>query len=390
MNSTEVTRTLRLRLKDKHSAFLREQAREVNFVWNYCNELSYTILQREGRFCSNVDLDKLTAGATKVGLSLHSQTVQAISKELVTRRKQFKKAKLRWRVSGGSRRSLGWIPLKASAIRYKGGQVWYAGRPLSLWDSYGLADYELGPGSFSEDSRGRWYLNVVVKVMCRPSAGTAAVGIDLGLKTAATASTGQKADGGFYRTLEEKLRIAQRAHKKQRVKAIHAKVANQRKDLLHKFSSTLVAENAAIFVGDVASTALVKTKMAKSTLDAGWSLLKTMLEYKCQQAGVIFMEVNEAYTTQACSCCGAISASSPKGRPGLRIREWTCCDCGAVHDRDINAAKNILARGLARLAAAQTGSAQHLAAVAKRRAETSGLQLSGPRASDCDVWSCKH
>lgn len=164
MSSDVVTRTLRLRLKDKHAALLCEQAREVNFVWNYCNELSYKILQREGRFCSNVDLDKLTSGATKEGISLHSQTVQAISKELVTRRKQFKKAKLRWRVSRGSKRSLGWIPFKAPAIRYKGGQVWYAGRPLSLWDSYGLQHYELGAGSFSEDSRGRWYLNVTVKI----------------------------------------------------------------------------------------------------------------------------------------------------------------------------------------------------------------------------------
>ena len=119
---------------------------------------------------------------------------------------------------------------------------------------------------------------------------------------------------------------------------------------MHQFSSQLVRENAAIFVGDVASAKLVKTKMAKSTLDAGWAMLKTMLETKSRQAGIVFMEVNEAYSTQTCSCCGSIPASSPKGRAGLGIREWTCSDCGAVHDRDVNAAKNILARGLARLA----------------------------------------
>ena len=103
-------------------------------------------------------------------------------------------------------------------------------------------------------------------------------------------------------------------------------------------------------MGDVASAKLVKTKMAKSTLDAGWSSLKTMLEYKSHQAGIVFMEVNESYTTQTCSCCGSIPASSPKGRAGLRIREWTCSDCGAEHDRDVNAAKNILAAGHRRLA----------------------------------------
>ncbi len=134
------------------------------------------------------------------------------------------------------------------------------------------------------------------------------------------------------------------------MRAIHAKIANQRKDVLHKFSTRLVQDNAAIFVGDVASAKLVKTKMAKSTLDAGWSMLKTMLEYKSHQAGIVFEVVNESYTTQTCSCCGSIPASSPKGRAGLRIREWTCSDCGAVHDRDVNAAKNILAAGHRRLA----------------------------------------
>jgi len=103
-------------------------------------------------------------------------------------------------------------------------------------------------------------------------------------------------------------------------------------------------------VGDVASSKLVKTKMAKSTLDAGWSQLKTMLEQKCQRAGVVFEVVNERYTTQTCSCCGSISAGSPKGRAGLRIREWTCVDCGTAHDRDVNAARNILAAGHRRLA----------------------------------------
>ena len=150
--------------------------------------------------------------------------------------------------------------------------------------------------------------------------------------------------------MEQKLGIAQRAGKKDRVRAIHIKIKNQRKDMLHKFSTALVQEYGGIFVGNVSSKKLVKTKMAKSTLDAGWSGLKTMLEYKCHQAGVVFAEVNEAYSTQTCSCCGVISDSSPKGRTGLGIREWTCVDCGSIHDRDQNAAKNILAVGLGRLA----------------------------------------
>ena len=144
--------------------------------------------------------------------------------------------------------------------------------------------------------------------------------------------------------------VAQRTNKKLEVKNIHAKIKNRHKDELHQFSTMLTQEYGAIFVGNVSSSKLVKTKMVKSTLDAGWSSLKTMLEYKSRQAGVIFEEVNEAYSSQICSSCGEISDNSPKGRAGLRIREWICSDCGSVNDRDLNAARNILVLGHERLA----------------------------------------
>ena len=354
MHSMDYTKTLRLRIKDKHAKVLAVMARQVNQVFNFCNETSHRAIRERHQWLSGYDLQKLTNGFSKCdGVLIGSPTVQQVCEDYAKARKQFKKAKLRWRVSNpqSSKYSLGWVPFKARALQYKAGQIVFAGHRFSLWDSYGLADYELRAGSFSQDSRGRWYLNVVVKVQAKASAATAAVGIDLGLKEAAVTSTGERIEGRFYRKLECKLGIAQRAHKKHRVKAIHAKIANQRKDLLHQFSTALVKQNAAIFVGDVSSAKLVKTKMAKSTLDAGWAMLKTMLEYKSHQAGIVFEVVNESYTTQTCSCCGVISVSSPKGRAGLRIREWTCSECGAVHDRDVNAARNILAAGHRRLAA---------------------------------------
>ena len=350
----DCTKTLRLRIKDKHRSVLAAMAREVNQVWNFCNETSHRAIRERRQWLSGYDLQKLTNGFSKCeGVQIGSPTVQQVCEDYAKARKQFKKSKLRWRVSNpqSSKYSLGWIPFKARALQYKAGQIQFAGQRFNLWDSYGLADYEMRAGSFSQDSRGRWYLNVVVKVQAKASAGTASVGIDLGLKEAAVTSTGERIEGRFYRKLECQLGIAQRAHKKNRVKAIHAKIANQRKDLLHQFSTKLVRENAAIFVGDVASSKLVKTKMAKSTLDAGWSMFKTMLEYKSHQAGIVFEVVNESYSTQTCSCCGTIPASSPKGRAGLRIREWTCSECGTAHDRDTNAAKNILAAGHRRLAA---------------------------------------
>ena len=353
----DCTKTLRLRIKDKHANVLCQMARQVNQVFNFCNESSHRAIRERHQWLSGYDLQKLTNGFSKCeGILIGSPTVQQVCEDYAKARRQFKKAKLRWRVSNpqSSKYSLGWIPFKARALQYKAGQIVFAGQRFSLWDSYGLADYELRAGSFSQDSRGRWYLNVAVKVQTKASTGTASVGIDLGLKETAVTSTGERIEGRFYRKLECKLGMAQRAHKKQRVKAIHAKIANQRKDLLHQFSTKLVRENAAIFVGDVASEKLVKTKMAKSTLDAGWSMLRTMLEYKSHPAGIVFEVVNESYTTQTCSCCGAVPASSPKGRAGLGIREWICSECGTAHDRDINAAKNILAAGHRRLAAGIT------------------------------------
>ena len=97
-----------------------------------------------------------------------------------------------------------------------------------------------------------------------------------------------------------------------------------------------------------------KTQMAKSALDAGWAMLKTMWEYKSHQAGVVFEVVNESHSTQTCSCCGAIPARGPKGGAGLGIGEWICSECGTGHDRDTNAAKNILAARHRRLAAGIT------------------------------------
>lgn len=344
-------KTLKLRIKDKHSNTLNQLAREVNFVWNYVNDLCFKHLQRQGQFFSAYDVAKYTAGASKE-LNLHSQTVQAVTEELVTRRKQFKKAKLRWRVSNpkSPKRSLGWIPFKKSALKYQNGQVKYGNTWFGLWDSYGVSQYNVKTGSFVQDARGRWYVCLVVDNAPQiKSQGKAAIGIDLGLEYLATCSDGtQLAAPKIYRQYEQKLGLAQRARNKNRIRAIHAKIKNSRQDGLHQFSTRLVKTHAAIIVGDVSSSKLVKSKMAKSVLDAGWSSFKTMLKYKCENAGVWFQEVNEAYTTQTCSCCGS-RCNSPKGRAGLGIREWTC-ECGVTHDRDINAAKNILALGHERLA----------------------------------------
>lgn len=349
-----VIKTLSVRVRDKHAKILSRMSFEVNQVWNAANaetaEWSYIPVPEVGYIRNNITaftLQKQLKGIKKErGFIIHSATVQEVIAVHHKSRKQFKRDKLRWRVSGGSRRSLGWVPFKSGAAQWKNGQVYLAGHYFKVWDSYGLSRYDFRSGSFSQDARGRWYFNAVVEVPVQNSEGNGQIGIDLGLKTTATCSDGTVLErGDFYRNMEEKLGKAQRANKKKQVKNIHAEIKNKRKDTLHKFSNKLVKENNLIVVGNVSSSKLAKTKMAKSVLDAGWSMLKTQLDYKSKGMRVAFVEVNESYTTQSCSCCGCISSSSPKGRAGLEIREWECAECGAELDRDINAARNILRKG---------------------------------------------
>jgi putative transposase len=359
---TEAVQTLKLRVKDKHAKALLAMARDVNTVWNFCNETQYRSLKR---YCnrpkvwlSGFDLINLTAGFVKCdGVVAGAVTVQETCQEFAARLKQFKKQKLNWRVSDrkSAKYSLGWVPFRKSAIKYRNGLLRFHGIDIGLWDSYGLSKYELLSGSFNEDSRGRWYVNIAVKVQVeekRVPDGATSIGIDLGLKTMATYSDGTTFDmPRWYRQSEQRLGIAQRANKKRRVKSIHAKIANQRKDAIHKETSALIKKHAAIFVGNVNAKALAKTSMAKSVNDAAWTQFRTQLKYKAIRQCVVFEEVNEAFSSQTCSSCGTLPDSRPKGIAGLGIRRWTCSDCGAEHDRDVNAAKNIARLGHQALAA---------------------------------------
>ena len=216
-----------------------------------------------------------------------------------------------------------------------------------MWDSYNLALYTINTCELVQDSRGHWYACVTVKEFPKTTCGTEQVGIDLGCRDSATTSNGEVLKTKVTQQYAKKLGIAQRAKNKQSVKAIHAKIKNTRQDLIHKFTTNLTKTNKIIIIGKLQSKSFTSTKLAKSVYDAGWFEIKRQLAYKCENAGCYYVEVNESYTTQTCSCCGS-RQNSPKGRTGLGIREWLC-ECGVTHDRDINAAKNILALGLERL-----------------------------------------
>ena len=316
----------------------------MNVVWNFCNETQLKARRWNKVWPNYATLCELTAGSTRE-LNLHSQTVQAVCQEYEARRRAARKAKLRWR----GKRSLGWVPFKKVGVKVNGSTVRYGGETFRYWRSRPI-EGTLKTGSFSQDARGRWYVNFQCEVEATPpSQRTAAIGIDLGLKDFATLSTGEKIEAPrLYRELEEKLASAQRARDKDRIKAIHAQIANCRKDFLHKLSTRLVNEYGAIFVGNVNASKLIRTRMAKSILDAGWSAFRTLLRYKAISHRVVFEEVDEAFSTRTCSECGALSG--PKGIAGLGIRDWACTECGVHHDRDVNSAKLILALGCQRLA----------------------------------------
>jgi IS605 OrfB family transposase len=337
--------TYRYRIKDKHASRLDAQARAVNFVFNYCNETQKKAAQSGRKWLSGFDLWKLVAGCTKEGLDLHSHSAMRVCVQYERSRKQHKKPWLKWR----SKRSLGWVPFNTGHVQLRDGGFVFRGERYDVWLHRPLPEgTKIGAGSFSQDTRGRWYINCPVEVAEATQAPLKHAGLDLGLKDLATLSTGEKIEAPqLYRASEEKLATAQRRRKSKRVKAIAAKIANRRKDFLHKASTKLAKKYGLIVVGNVSSTKLTQTSMAKSVLDAGWSSFKDMLSWKLRlRSGGILLEVNERLTSQTCSECGSLPPSRPKGIAGLSNRMWSCDDCGADHDRDVNAARNILAIGL--------------------------------------------
>jgi putative transposase len=208
------------------------------------------------------------------------------------------------------------------------------------------------------DAVGRYHASFVVEVADQPlPPADREVGIDLGLAHFAVLSDGTKVDAPrIARKAAAKLRRAQkelarrqngsanREKSRRKVARCHARVADTRRDWLHKLSTTIVQENQLVAVEDLAVSGLARTRLARSVNDAGWSTFVAMLEYKARRAGRAFVRVDRWFpSTRACSACGTIGEAKP-----LHVRVWIC-GCGARHDRDVNAARNILAAGRAAL-----------------------------------------
>jgi putative transposase len=343
------TRTVKLKVRPESYGWLSAAAIEVNQTFNFCNEASWLAITRTDRkrkWLSGFDLCSLTAGASKYFERIGADTIQRVCIEYAQRRAQCRRRKLRWRVSRGARRSLGYVPFKAASLKRKGRALRFCGKTFRVFEAERLEGVTWQQGCFAQDAVGDWWLCLPVEYEAEPKvAPDEWVGIDLGLKEIAVASEGERLEcGRFYRSLEAKIAQAQRRGHRRQAKRLHRKATRRRADALHNFSREIVNRYQYIVVGDVSSLKLVKTRMAKSVLDSSWGMLKRMLQYKGEHAGRSVVVVSERNTTRACSFCGTLSG--PAGKDMLGVRQWECSECGAEHDRDENASRNILLAGL--------------------------------------------
>ena len=214
----------------------------------------------------------------------------------------------------------------------------------------------------SKERSGEYYASVLCEIeQPEPLPATdKVVGIDLGLHDLIVCSDGERVEAPkYFRKSEQKLARIQRVfsrtqkgsngHEKARLKVArcHQKIKNQRNDFLQKLSTKLIRENQVICLEDLSVKGMERNKkLAKSVTDASFSMFVSMLEYKAEWYGRKVVKIDRFYpSTQLCSGCG-YKNESIKGLSGLKFREWTCPECGEVHDRDLNAARNILKEGL--------------------------------------------
>ncbi|MFF3612208.1 RNA-guided endonuclease InsQ/TnpB family protein [Streptomyces sp. NPDC002580] len=247
------------------------------------------------------------------------------------------------------------------AFRYRDGRLTLARmrEPLDIVWSRPLPEgARPSTVTVSQDAAGRWFVSLLCDDTITPApAATAAVGIDAGITSLVTLSTGEKITNPRHER-RDRARLAKaqrelsrkapgdgvnRAEARRKVAEIHARITDRRRDHLHKLTTRLVRENQTVVIEDLTVRNLVKNHgLARAISDAAWRELRTMLEYKCAWYGRELVVIDRWFpSSKLCGACGTIRAKLP-----LNVREWTC-ECGTVHDRDANAAQNILAAGLA-------------------------------------------
>jgi putative transposase len=231
------------------------------------------------------------------------------------------------------------------------------GEPLNIvWDRPLPDDAESTSVTVSKDRAGRYFISILVKTDIQPlPAIDMQVGIDVGIKTLATLSDGQKLENPRHLIRKERrLKIRQRrlsrktkgSNNRKKAKLVvakqHAKIADTRKDYLHKFTTKVIRENQAIFVEGLNVAGMMKSgNLAKHVGDAAWGEMFGQFDYKAKWYGRTYLELDRFFpSSKLCNACGHLLIKLP-----LSIREWDCPKCSAHHDRDENASINIKLAG---------------------------------------------
>lgn len=333
----------------------RQQARESGEPYISDGELSKRVITEAKRTPERAWLGEVSAVVLQQALADLNAAYRNFFTSLTGKRKGRRVAPPRFRSRKDNRQAIRFTKNARFAVLPNGRlRLPKIGDVQVRWSR----DLPAEPSSVTiiRDSAGRYFASFVVQTTDEPlPAADAEVGIDLGLTHFAVLSDGTKVTAPqFLRRAARKLRKLQKTlSRKQRgsnnrkkaviaVAKAHARVADTRRDWQHKLSTRIIRENQAVYVEDLCVTGLARTRLAKSVHDAGWASFAGMLEYKAARYGRTFAKIDRfAPTSQACSACGRVDGPKP-----LSVRSWTC-PCGAAHDRDVNAAKNILAAGRA-------------------------------------------
>lgn len=350
----------------EQETLLRRTLGCVRLVFNKALDVRSTAWATESKSISYLQTSALLTGWKKqddlaflnevssVPLQQTLRHLQTAFSNFFNKRAQYPKFK--------KKRNGGSAEFTSSAFRFRDGQVFLAKckEPLPIrWSRQLPVGAKPSTVTVSLSPAGRWHISLLVDdptIQPLPKVESC-VGVDLGLKSLLITSEGETITNPrhFNKQRERLAKAQKRLAKKQkgsanrykarvRVARIHGKIADTRRDHLHKLTTRLVKENQLIAVEDLCVKGMLRSKRySRSIADASWGELVRQLEYKSNWYGRTLVKVDRFFpSSKTCSACGHIVESMPE-----HIRDWECPSCGAQHDRDLNAATNVLAAGLA-------------------------------------------